>query len=77
MEIGRNEIANWLIDFLLKIEMHNFITPRYGRVPTLSNVADEPSRGEVWRLLQKGAAQRDPSNKLVDILTVLRENTVM
>ena len=29
---GRNDTANWLIDFLLKIEMQNFIAPWYGRV---------------------------------------------
>ena len=54
---GRNDTASCLVEFLLKLEMSSSLTPWYSRVPTPSNIADEPSRGEVEPLLSAGALQ--------------------
>eukprot|EP00435_Cladocopium_sp_Y103_P067862 s777_g30.t1 len=70
---GRNEVARALVEFLLKLEMDASSTPWYARVPTPSNIADEPSRGDVERLLTAGAEPHDPSQQLDQVLQVLGE----
>ena len=72
---GRNTTANCLIDFLLKLEMASGVSPWFSRVPTPSNIADEPSRGDCSVLLEQGAHQIDHHTQLVDILQVLSEVT--
>eukprot|EP00435_Cladocopium_sp_Y103_P047062 s1350_g13.t1 len=67
---GRNDVARSLIDFLLKLEMATSSTPWYGRVPTPSNVADEPSPGVVHDLLSVGVQQDDPAQVLDQVLEV-------
>ena len=54
---GRNAVAVLLVDFLLKLEMSVCASPWYARVPTPSNIADEPSRG-VERLLEHMGSQK-------------------
>eukprot|EP00435_Cladocopium_sp_Y103_P073783 s444_g45.t1 len=70
---GRNTVAKALIEFLLKLEMATSTTPWYGRVPTPSNVADDPSRGCYQHLLDSGALRVDPTVELSQILEVLNE----
>ena len=73
---GRNSVANVLVEFLLKLEMATNVTPWYTRVPTPSNIADEPSRGSIQTLLESGAEHMNPSIELQDITTILLESTV-
>ena len=70
---GRNDVANKLVEFLLKLEMATNVTPWYTRVPTPSNIADDPSRGLCTQLLESGAEQSTPSLELQDIITILLE----
>ena len=73
---GRNAVAVLLVDFLLKLEMSVCASPWYARVPTPSNIADEPSRG-VERLLELMGSQKvDPSHELNQIMEVLGESAV-
>ena len=73
---GRNAVAVLLVDFLLKLEMSVCASPWYARVPTPSNIADEPSRG-VERLLEHMGSQKvDPSHELNQIMEVLGESAV-
>ena len=71
--VARSPVAGALVEFLLKLEMSTNITPWYTRVPTCSNVADEPSRGELEKLLARGVPRVDGSKELLDILAVLKE----
>ena len=71
---GRNCVANSLVEFLLKLEMASNVTPWYTRVPTPSNVADDPSRGVVRHLIESGAKCEDPAKELQDIITILLES---
>ena len=73
---GRNVVANVLVEFLLKLEMSANVTPWYTRVPTPSNIADEPSRGDTQSLVESGAEWINPSAELYDIVTILLESTV-
>ena len=68
---GRNMVASSLVEFMLKLEMALNVTPWYARVPTASNVADEPSRGEVEELGSKGILAVQPESELRDIFVVL------
>ena len=70
---GRNAVANSLIEFLLKLEMSNNLTPWYARVPTPSNAADEPSRGVLDGLIEQQVRRVDAKTELDDILKVLSE----
>ena len=72
---GRNLVANTLIDFMLKLEMSANLTPWFARVPTPSNIADEPSRGVVSSLISLGASQVESSNALLDIFEVFTDVT--
>ena len=74
---GRNVTANFLVEALLKLEMATFTTPWYSRVPTPSNIADEPSRGEVDDLVSKGVNETCVKDALRQILQVLAEATVI
>ena len=67
---GRNLVAKALIGFLLKLEMAVCASPWYSRVPTPSNIADDPSRGEVQPFLSQGVEQLDPTEALGHILEV-------
>ena len=69
---GRNECANILVDFLLKLEMDSKSFAWYSRVPTPSNISDDPSRGNTDLLLSMGAVLDSPSSCLRDIVTVLK-----
>ena len=73
---GRNDIANVLVEFLLKLEMATNVTPWYTRVPTPSNIADDPSRGVIQHLLESGSERKIPSAELQDIFTILSESAV-
>ena len=73
---GRNFTANLLIDFLLKLEMSSCTTPWYTRVPTPSNVADEPSRGDVAELLAHNVPETNVKEALQEIMMVLAEDAV-
>ena len=73
---GRNETARALIGFLLKLEMAACTAPWYARVPTPSNVADEPSRGCTGPLEEKGISRLDPTEELQQVLEALGEATV-
>ena len=75
--IGRNTVAHCLIDFLLKLEMATNVSPWYAKVPTPSNVADEPSRGDISALLNGGTQCVDAAESLLDIFKVFSEVTVM
>ena len=70
---GRNAVANSLIEFLLTLEMSNNLTPWYARVPTPSNVADEPSRGVLDCLVEQQVRRVDAKTEFDDILKVLAE----
>ena len=70
---GRNAVANSLIEFLLKLEMSNNLTPWYSRVPTPSNVADELSRGELQNLIKQQVSRAEAKTELDDVLKVLGE----
>ena len=70
---GRNLVAKALIGFLLKLEMAVCASPWYSRVPTPSNIADDPSRGEVQPFLSQGVEQLDPTEALGHILEVLSD----
>ena len=61
---GRNLTARALVGFLLKLEMAVCAAPWYARVPTPSNIADDPSRGDLQTLLSQGVNQLDPSEAL-------------
>ena len=73
---GRNNTARALIDFLLKLEMDACTAPWYARVPTPSNVADEPSRGCTGPLEAMGISRLDPTDALQQVLEVLNETAV-
>ena len=73
---GRNSTARDLVGFLLKLEMSVCAAPWYARVPTPSNIADDPSRGELQALQSQGVSQLDPSEALGHILEVLAEAAV-
>ena len=64
---GRNSTARALVGFLLKLEMAVCAAPWYSRVPTPSNIADDPSRGDVSKMLQEGVRQTDPMVELDQI----------
>ena len=70
---GRNAVGSSLIEFLLKLDMTTNVTPWYSRVPSPSNISDEPSRGEVECLNQQQVRQVSALDELSDILVVLRE----
>ena len=70
---GRNAVASSLVEFMLKLEMSLNLTPWYARVPTSSNVADEPSRGDVKVLDAKGIRAVQSDSELNDIFVVLSE----
>ena len=74
---GRNATARALVGFLLKLEMVVCAAPWYSRVPTPSNVADDPSRGDISRLVQEGVSQTDPTVELEQIIEVLVETSDM
>lgn len=76
-ESGRNITANFLIEALLKLEMATCTTPWYSRVPTPSNIADDPSRGEIRELVTSGVNRTCVKDSLEEILLVLAEATVM
>ena len=65
-----------MIDFLLKLEMANCTTPWYTRIPTPSNIADNPSRGDVCELVNQKASETDVQNGLQEIMIALAEDTV-
>ena len=73
---GRNSVACILVEFLLKLEMAANVTPWYARVPTPSNIADDPSRGVTQALTESGAEWVAPLSELQDIITILLEETV-
>ena len=73
---GRNCVASVLVEFLLKLEMATNVTPWYTRVPTPSNIADDPSRGVIKPLVESGAEGTVPMKELQDIITILLESTV-
>ena len=73
---GRNAVASSLVEFMLKLEMSLNLTPWYARVPTTSNVADEPSRGDVEALDTEGILAIRPESELNDIFVVLSELAV-
>ena len=66
-------MAVGLVEFMLKLEMSLNVTPWYARVPTPSNPADDPSRGDVDDLVSRGVVAVCPDEHLDDILTVLSE----
>ena len=70
---GRNAAARTLVGFLIKLEMVVCSSPWYSRVPTPSNVADDPSRGETRELIQNGICQADPAVELDQKMDVLNE----
>ena len=74
---GRNITANFLVEALLKLEMATCTTPWYSRVPTPSNIADDPSRGEIHELVASGITRTCVKDSLEEILLVLAEATVM
>ena len=74
---GRNITANSLIEFLLKLEMSSCTTPWYARIPTPSNIADEPSRGVTQRFIQGRIPETSVCDGLQEILLALAEDTVM
>ena len=73
---GRNFAANSLIDFLLKLEMATCTTPWYTRIPTPSNIADNPSRGDVDELLAQKVSETNVRDGLHEIMIALAEDTV-
>ena len=70
---GRNTVACILIDLLLKLEMSVCASLWYSRVPTPSNIADEPSRGETSIMVQLGTHHAEPPTELKQIMEVLSE----
>ena len=74
---GRNITANCLIEFLLKLEMSSCTTPWYARIPTPSNIADEPARGEIQRFVKFKVPGTSVQDGLHEIMLALAENTVM
>ena len=74
---GRNITANCLIEFLLKLEMSSCTTPWYARIPTPSNIADEPSRGETRRFIQGKVQETFVGDGLNEIMLALAEDTVL
>ena len=64
---ARNQVANLLLEVLITCEMSAGISPWYARVPSPSNIADEPSRNEYAWLENCGAAQR-PVDKIMNTL---------
>ena len=70
---GRNATANFLVESLLKLEMATSTTPWYSRVPTPSNIADGPSRGEILDLVAGGVKNVCVQKTLAEILVVLTE----
>ena len=73
---GRNFTANSLIDFLLKLEMATCTTPWYTRIPTPSNIADNPSRGDVGELVGPKVSETNVRDGLHEIMIALAEDTV-
>eukprot|EP00435_Cladocopium_sp_Y103_P055104 s1350_g18.t1 len=69
--------AKSLVGFLLKLEMATSSSPWYSRVPTPSNIADDPSRGDCALLLSEGVMQIDPTGELQQVMEVLNEVTDM
>ena len=74
---GRNITANCLIEFLLKLEMSSCTTPWYARIPTPSNIADEPSRGETRKFTTLKIPETSVHDGLQEIMLALAEDTVM
>jgi len=74
--MGRNLTANCLID-LLKLEMAVNISPWYSRIPTPSNIADDPSRGQTEYLLQQRVKQTDVTDSLEEIRLALAKTAVI
>ena len=68
--IARNECAMQLLEILLQTEMNISTFAWYARVPSPSNVADGPSRGDV-SALPKLCMQMDVSSAIASILAGL------
>lgn len=64
---ARNQVANLLLEVLIAREMSAGISPWYARVPSPSNIADEPSRNECALLKKCGASQR-PMDEIMNTL---------
>ena len=58
-------------------EMATCTTPCYSRVPTPSNIADDPSRGDIHDLVMSGVNRTCVKDSQQEILLVLAEATVM
>ena len=72
--VGRNQVAGRLISFLLKLEMSVCAFPWYARVPSPSNISDDPSRGDTSFLTSMGARQIETEIVLKQIMEVLAES---
>ena len=57
--------------------MSSCTTPWYARIPTPSNIADEPSRGATQRFIQGRIPETSVCDGLQEIMLALAENTVM
>lgn len=75
--IARNDVASCLIDFLLKLQMATNFGPWYAKVPTPSNIADEPSRGDIVLMSELGVKCTDIFKVFSDIFKVFSEIAVM
>ena len=71
---GRNQVASRLISFLLKLEMSVCASPWYARVPSPSNISDDPSRGATSFLTSLGARQVEAEVVLNQVMEVLAES---
>ena len=74
---GRNITAHCLIEFLLKLEMSSCTTPWYARIPMPSNIADEPSRGDIRRFTKLDVPGTTVQDGLQEIMLALAEKTVI
>eukprot|EP00438_Fugacium_kawagutii_P028836 Skav229820 [mRNA] locus=scaffold2672:22606:23685:+ [translate_table: standard] len=69
---ARNTVGMVLIESLLTLELESKIFPWYARVPSPSNVADGPSRGQIEELLRLGASQIDVTRQIEQVMQRLR-----
>lgn len=69
---ARNPVGMLLIETLLILEVESRIFPWYARVPSPSNIADDPSRGQYEHLLKPGAKQVDVEKQVDAVLNRLK-----
>ena len=71
---ARNVMGRKLLDYMLRLENSLFLHPWFSRVPSPSNIADDPSRNETKSLVENSVRRADHNFALGDILKSLRDH---